>query len=260
MKTPSTELSDLRIPSPRHRNNMNIKEFADRALFALSVPKCVCCRKRLSYGEKAFCPECSAKYEDFKHRNCHKCSHSLPFCSCSNEHLSTHYIKKTLKCFRYLHRDESCPQNSLIYSLKRDNRSDVLNFCVDELASVIRNHIDNPQEYIFINVPRRAAAINEYGIDHSALLAIELAKRFGANYYNLLKSNSKKPQKALEKIERLKNTDFEIVNEIDLTGKSVIIVDDIITSGASMGTAASLLRSLGCKNIVALTLGIAYKE
>ena len=239
---------------------MKLKEFADRALFALSVPKCVCCRKRLSYGEKAFCPECSAKYDDFKLRNCHKCSLPLPHCDCSSEHLANHYIKKTLKCFRYLHRDEECPQNSLIYSLKRDNRDDVLDFCIEELSAVIKNHIENPGDFVFINVPRRAAAINEFGIDHSAMLAKGLAKRFGSSYYNLLKSNAKKPQKSLEKMERLKNTDFEIIKEIDLTGKSVIIVDDIITSGASMGTAASLVRSMGCRNIVALTLGIAYKE
>ena len=239
---------------------MSIKEFADRALFALSVPKCVCCKSRLSYGEKAFCPECSAEFKDFSLRNCHKCARPLPECSCNSEMLSTHYIKKTVKCFRYLHRDERTPANSLIYSLKRENREDVLCACIDTLQSAIANNIGSPESFIFTNIPRRRAAIIENGIDHSSLLAKGLAKRFNAEYRLLLKSNAKKPQKSLEKMERLKNADFEIIEEMDLTDKKVIIVDDIITSGASMAAAASLIRSLGCKYIVAATLGIAYKD
>ncbi len=239
---------------------MNIKEFSDRALFALSVPKCVCCGERLDYGQNALCPKCFAEFNDFKARNCSNCAKELFRCSCTNSFLSAHYIKKTVKCFRYLSREERTSANALIYSLKRDNRRDVLLRCAGELAEAIKNSIPNPEEYIFTNIPRRKAAIIEYGIDHSKLLAEELSKRFGAKYIPLLTSNARKAQKSLDRTERFNNLDFEIKQELDLSGKSVIIVDDIITSGASMAAAAALIRSMGCKYIVAASLGIAYKD
>jgi predicted amidophosphoribosyltransferase len=130
----------------------------------------------------------------------------------------------------------------------------------DLLEKSIRNSVLDPEKYIFTNVPRRKKAILEYGIDHSALLARELAKRFGARYVHILRSNAKAPQKSLETNERLKNADFAIENEADLSKESVIVVDDIITSGASMASAAMHIRSLGCKNITAATLAIAYKD
>lgn len=239
---------------------MNIKAMMDRVLFALSVPKCVCCKARLDYGENALCLKCSSKFEEFKTRNCSRCARKLNMCNCSNDFLEAHYIKKSIKCFRYLNRNEPTPGNALIYSLKRDNRSDVLKRCADELECAIRNSVSNPENYIFTNVPRRKSAIVEHGIDHSSLLASELAKRFNVEYIPLLKSNAKKPQKSLETADRFKNADFYIAKNIDLTGRAIIIVDDIITSGASMGKAASLIRSLGSREIIAASLAIAYKD
>ena len=239
---------------------MNIKNIMDRVLFALSVPKCVCCKTRLDYGENALCLKCSAEFEQFKTRNCSRCARKLNMCNCSNDFLKAHYIKRTIKCFRYLNRNDATPGNALIYSLKRDNRSDVLKRCADELEYAIRNSVSDPGGYIFTNVPRRKSAIIEHGIDHSELLARELAKRFDAEYISLLKSNAKKPQKSLETADRFKNADFYISKNIDLTGRAVILVDDIITSGASMSKAASLIRSLGSREINAVSLAIAYKD
>ena len=92
------------------------------------------------------------------------------------------------------------------------------------------------------------------------MLSQTVAKRLGAEYIPILKSNAKKEQKSLETADRFNNADFYIDRDIDLTDRGVIIVDDIITTGASISKAASLIRSLGCKKIVAATLGIAYKD
>ena len=141
-----------------------------------------------------------------------------------------------------------------------ENRSDVLDRCTDELVSAIRNSIENPENYIITNIPRRRSAIIEYGIDHSELLAKSVAKRLGARYKSLLYSNARTPQKSLERAERLKNAKFVLKRTRLPQNSSIIIVDDIITTGASMGKAASLIRSLGVKNIVAAALAVSYKD
>lgn len=239
---------------------MNIKELKDRALFALSVPKCVSCNERLDYEQQALCPECYNSFTEFATKNCSRCSKVLNECDCSNTFLESHFVKKVIKCYRYINHDEITPSNSIIYSLKHDNRRDVLELTGDILLRSINNSLNDISEYIITNIPRRKAAIIEYGMDHSALLAKEIARKSGAEYIPFFKSNAKREQKSLDSLERRRNADFTLINEMDLSGRRVIIVDDIITSGASMANAASLLRSLGCRNITAACLAIAYKD
>jgi predicted amidophosphoribosyltransferase len=239
---------------------MNIKELKDRALFALSVPKCICCQQRLDYGQKAFCAKCSDSLEEYLPRNCSRCAKPLIQCSCSNNFLETHFVKRVIKCYRYKSNDDASASSRLIFSLKRDNRRDVLDRASEMLVEAINNSIDNPSEYIITNIPRRESAIVEYGFDHSALLAKEIARKSGAEYVSFFKSKAKRAQKSLDSIERRKNADFVLINERDLSKRRVIIVDDIITSGASMSNAATLLRSLNCHDITAAALAIAYKD
>lgn len=239
---------------------MKFKEFINKILFYVSVPKCVGCKTRLSVNDSALCPECMKEYNNIKLRNCSICSKPLCECSCSNEYLKAHYVKKLIKVFRYVHR-EPLPSNNLIYSLKRDNRRDVLDFLTKELCDSINNSIDNPKELIFTNVPRRKESIRKYGIDHAELLAKSVAKCFSATYYQPLYSNSRYEQKHMSSIDRIKNADFKIKkNAKDLKGKTVVLVDDIVTTGASMGACAMLLRALKTKKTVGAVIAVAYKD
>ena len=239
---------------------MNIKELMDRALFALSVPKCVCCGERLDYGQRAFCHSCALNFDEFTTRNCSRCAKVLSECDCSNSFLETHFVKRVIKCYRYQSDNKNTPSARLIYSLKRDNRRDVLDIATDLMIVALGNSLGDISDCIITNIPRRKAAIVEYGIDHSALLAENIARKSGAEYISFFKSNAKHEQKSLDSLERRRNADFSLIKEIDLKGRRVIIVDDIITSGASMSNAATLIRSLGAKDIIAACLAIAYKE
>ena len=197
----------------------------DSILFYLSVPKCVCCKERLNKSDLAICPECLMEYKNIKMRNCSICAKPLYECSCTNSHLDTHYIHKLIKVFRYIHGD-NLPSNNLIYSLKRDNRRDVLTFLTKELSEAISNSIKDPESYIFTNVPRRRHGIVKYGIDHAELLSKSLAKHFSAQYYQPILSLTKSQQKKLTKSERMKNVNFKAKRKADrLDGKKIILID-----------------------------------
>ena len=233
----------------------------DKALFWVSVPKCIGCGERLNYGDLSLCADCMRKYIAAKDRNCSRCAKQLCECGCSNAFLESHYVKRVAKVFRYFGHDNARVENRLVYSLKQDNRSDVAELLSYELYDAVSSVIDTPSDCVFTNVPRRKAAIKEYGIDHAAVLAKRLAKRFGAKYERILISKSKTPQKTKQGIvDRYRNVEFDYARLPDLRGKRVILVDDIITTGASVGRAAMLLHGLGAKKIYAAAIAIAYKD
>lgn len=239
---------------------MNFKTVKDTILYYLSVPKCVGCGTRLSINEGPLCSVCLEEYENVKERNCSICAKRLEMCTCSNKYLEAHYVRKLVKVYRYVHRDD-LPTNRLIYSLKRDNRKDVLDFLTDELASALSNSVNNLDECVFVNVPRRRKTALKYGIDHAQLLAKSLAKRFSAVHYQPLVSKTKRAQKKTFGSERIKNAEFSLKRKAkSLKGKTVIIVDDIVTTGASMGACAALIRALGTKKIIGAAISIAYKD
>ncbi len=180
-------------------------------------------------------------------------------------YLKSHYVKKNVKVYRYRSKDREMPSNRIIYSLKQQNRADVFDFLADELTDAIRNSINtegSEDKYIITNVPRRQRSIRKYGYDHSQELARRVAKRLNIEYRLLLKSKARHAQKEMLGKERVQNVsfDFKRKNEISLKGRTVILIDDIVTTGASMGACAAMLRALGTRNVIGASVAIAYKD
>ena len=242
---------------------MDINKIYNSALYYLTVPKCVCCRERLDIDDKALCKDCLKEYRNIKLSNCSICSLPLEKCSCVNDFLDRHYVHKLVKLFRYkqpAHPNDRMPANELIYNIKRTNRRDLLSFITDELVSAIENTVDY-KKFIITNVPRKTSRVTKYGLDHSAEIAKSIAKRLNIKYVKTLKSTSKKPQKKTHGDERLKNAKFDYLRKSpEIKGKNILLVDDIVTTGASMGNSAMLLHGLGVKRIVGVCLSIAYRD
>jgi len=242
-----------------------LKKIYKWALFLFGVPTCVGCGERLDDPWSPICPECKRSYDAVKTANCSQCARLLHRCSCVGEYLEAHFIKQHYKVFRYQNREENKVANNLIYSMKRDNRADVREFLAAELADALDElvgSITNKNDVVFTNVPRRRAAIVEYGMDHAADLARLLARHFGCEYRSILVSESKTAQKTVHGVEREKNVifDYKYDEPESLKGKTVIIVDDIVTTGASISTAGALIRALGARRIVAASVGVTYKD
>ena len=239
---------------------MNAKEIFKRAIYYISVPKCVLCKKILDYGEEGLCKDCMNEYQNHKRRNCPRCSRILSECFCTYDVLEKHGVKTLVKLFRYSKSEQSMPSNYLIYSLKQDNRDDVIDFLSKELAEALKKCLQfDLSEYVITSVPRRKKAVINYGYDHAKCLAKAVSKRLGITYIEILKSQSKRPQKSVYGQERIKNAKFEYKSKkhFTLKGKNVIIIDDIITTGASMCNCAALIKALKPKRIIGACLGTA---
>ena len=239
---------------------MTLKSIFRDILFYLSVPYCISCGERLNRHDVAFCPKCSLEFREIASRNCSVCNNILVHCSCSCDYLESLRVKRVVKVFRYNNRPENMTANRLIYSLKGDDRFDVTEYASDVLCEAIRNSFDTFDNVVITNVPRRKRAIVKFGYDHAARLARATARKLGAEYADLLRSRARAPQKAKREQERRINAKFCIKRRMDLTGKTVIIVDDVITTGSSVGACATLLRQMKPREIAAASLAIAYKD
>lgn len=239
------------------------KEIYRRIMYYITVPKCVFCGEKLDYTDKCFCPDCLDKYNQWKTRNCSRCSRELSFCSCSNAYLGRNGIKTLTKLYRYRSDSDDSPSKRIIFALKELNRSDVFDFLADEVAESINNsYCVNPDKFVVTNVPRRGASIQKYGYDHSAELARRVAKRLGLKYTSALKSIAKKAQKEVSIESRRANAAVKAKKgkRSDVFKKTVIIVDDIVTSGSSMVASAKALRKMGASHTFGATVAIAFGD
>ena len=242
--------------------NMDIKNIYERAIYYVTVPKCICCNEILDFGDKALCKSCYSEYINIKLQKCSYCNKFYDHCLCSNDYLLNRSVKKLCKIYRYRppsSANDKIPSNELIYHIKRGYRRDIIDFLSSEMADVISTSFKY-ENYIITSVPRSLKRKIQYGIDHSRKVAEAVAKKLDIPYQQFLVSKSKKAQKKTHGDERFKNIAFDYKHDADLSGQRIILFDDIVTTGASMGGCAVLLKGLGAKEIVGASISIAFKD
>ncbi len=242
---------------------MVLKDCVKKLLFYMTVPKCVCCGEKLDIDDRALCKNCLKEYEASKNNVCSICFKQLTCCKCSNKYLKAHMMPSLTKIFLYKPSsdpNEKIPSNQLIYVIKRVRRKDLLDFISEEMIYSIKNSL-NYENFVVSNVPRKRSRVLKYGFDHSKEIAKAISKKLGLTYVKLLKSESKVPQKKLHGEDRIKNAKFDVLKrQCSVKGKRVLLIDDIVTTGASMGASAMLIRALGAKEVVGACLAIAYRD
>lgn len=98
------------------------------------------------------------------------------------------------------------------------------------------------------------------GYNQADELATALASRLGVRVNRGLKRVTNTPKLAglgrLERRERLKGV-FRFGAQPDWKGRTVLLVDDILTSGATAGSAARVIKLAGAKRVVIVVVGRA---
>lgn len=115
---------------------------------------------------------------------------------------------------------------------------------------------------LIVPVPLSKQRLQTRGFNQAWALAHALAKQSGslarADTTLLLRVKNTQPQTELLRQQRLANVKGAFVVDPlrvhELKGKRVILVDDVMTSGASIFTAAQALRSAGAMHITGLVL------
>ena len=143
----------------------------------------------------------------------------------------------------------------LIYGLKYRN----VRAAAPELARLLATYLEsNPMRgHILVPVPLHTRRTRERGYNQSELLAAELSKWTGMliEARALRRTRNTPPQVDMESYEERKhNTDgaFECVSDMD--GVSVLLIDDVVTTGNTMSACAASLKTAGAASVWGLAL------
>jgi len=101
--------------------------------------------------------------------------------------------------------------------------------------------------------PTGDARRRERGFDQAELIARHLARQLGLPCRRLLiREESSGPQSGRSRAERLQAPGFRA--RLDKPGRSVLLVDDVATTGATLGSASAALRSVGASDVLSVAV------
>lgn len=226
-------------------------------------PKCACCRELLPAVEESFgagnclCKKCYGLWNRAKDESCPECLCPSHKCLCAP---NTRRFKKLglPKLLTYTP-NKNNTQNKMIYSLKKVNDKRICEFVASELSlSMGKWFKDNsilPDECIYTYVPRRASSVAEFGFDQGKRLSSEVCRIFEGQFENIFVRRGGVEQKQLDKNSRAKNVDRSLKLRRNakklIKGKRVIIIDDLVTTGATLDRAMRLAKKNGAKEVYA---------
>ena len=192
---------------------------------------CMACDHALPYLDMAHCPTCALPTPSGE--VCGQCLGHPPL------------FTRTTAVFGY-----AFPLDKLIHAMKYGEQLALAHAFAEKLTHHIdKNHLPD----CIIPMPLHPAKLRERGFNQSLLLAAKVARELDLNLLSdtCQRVRDTPPQSALPWKERKKNVRNAFRCDADLTGKHVALVDDVLTTGASMNALTEAVRKRGASEISA---------
>ena len=214
------------------------------------------------------CAGCREVMDDANIAVCDKCKASLPI----TEHATHHDnkvsglftdIPKVIHAAAFCHFDHENAIYNIIHAIKYHNRPDAATWIGTQAARHFQEK--NPQWFMGIDlifpIPLHRKRLGKRTYNQAELIAkgISLVTGIPVDTCHLLRRVNNKTQTLLSPQQRKRNTEgiFYLSHAEELRGKHVLLVDDIITTGATMRSAVSILTPVRGLTISILTMGMA---
>jgi ComF family protein len=147
---------------------------------------------------------------------------------------------------------------------KYEGKTRLTPFFAEWMAAGLKHFLESDSFDLLLPVPLHTQRLRERGFNQALLLVKELSRRIGTPYEKTILQKKKPtvPQVNLSGGEREKGVRgaFHVMGEKDLEGRSVLLVDDVYTTGATVNECSKVLLRGGAKKVDVLTLAHAIKS
>ncbi len=98
-------------------------------------------------------------------------------------------------------------------------------------------------------VPVSASRYRERGYNQSELIARVIARKLGLQYQSLLGRQNGEHQLGKDRNTRIEQVKDVFYSQKQCTNSRVLIIDDVVTTGATLDSCARILKTNGAKNV-----------
>lgn len=202
---------------------------------------CEACRQQLPWLDTARCPQCALPTHHGSH--CGQCLQHVPA------------FDQTLVTFRY-----AFPLDHVIQRFKYHQSLALGAWLMRESLAVLSP--PQPKSSMVIPMPMHPSRLRLRGFQHAAVLAKQLADSWQLPYSDQHCQRIKDTPlleglRLTERVQRLRSA-FDCPRRLD--GQHVLMVDDVMTTGASMHALAKALKQAGARHVTALVLARTLKD
>jgi len=146
------------------------------------------------------------------------------------------------------------PVKTLIHRVKYSDDG----YALRALSSLAREYMapDLMEPDLIIPIPLHPKRLRKRGFNQSLRLAMGIFPHIPVATNSLIKVLDTRPQTGLSRKERLKNVEnaFAVANPVPGGVKTVLLLDDVYTTGATVKACARVLRRAGLKEIHVFTV------
>lgn len=215
-----------------------------RSIMWRSLPKQPCLLCGSASRDGVWCAACDANLPYLTMPHCPVCAlptHNGAICGHCLQHAPN--FDRTVAVYAY-----AFPLNKLVQALKHGQQLVLVNSLADKLAQQVKVRPD-----CIVAMPLHPARLRERSFNQS----LELARRVSRQMNIPLLLNACQrvrdtpPQTTLSRTERSKNMRLAFACSQDLKDRHVAVVDDVMTSGASLNEVARALRVAGAREVSA---------
>jgi competence protein ComFC len=194
---------------------------------------CIDCLETAGEPVVPRCVGCHAVSDDFK--TCRNCRILL--------HIHTVYVATAYEGI----------YEQLIHAMKFDCKRQAAEPIAQIMSEVLKSY-SNDTNYLLTPLPTASSRIRQRGFDHSKLIAQSMAKELGTESQSLLGRFSNVRQLGSNRTKRFQQMEqeFYTINDELIKDKTILLVDDVVTTGASLSGAAKVLLNAGAKQVRAV--------
>lgn len=228
------------------------------ALDLLLPPRCPGCGA-VTADADAFCADCFGALTWLGPDQCARCGEAEadrhPACRRCHEPAPAFAAARAAVAY-------AGPARGLVLRFKHGDATALARPMASAMARAGRAWLD-PQA-LLVPVPLHRWRLWHRGYNQAALLAQELARRTGAKLAldALARTRRTAPTAGMDRAERAANVAGAIACQAPgrVAGRAVVLVDDVITTGATMAACAAALADAGAQQVVALAFARVVRD